>query len=317
MLTSFQYRLQQHESVPPADTWQIISLRLNEEFHAEELMLSKKLTAYTPEPPANLWSAISSELQMQTAPIEAASQNESRQAESRSDGARVISFNWPGIAIAAAIIGVAISALYYFVSSDNSSLPLSITNTDPGQRKAEVKTVPAPVSEEPIVSVPRTTMAMTGGLRLIRKRPKNEVAVQQASYEPETSNQDISYANITGTDRLASAENISIPTSPIRDNRGNIIMDEKLISAPDKNYVTVTSPNGEQTKISKKFLHALSYMNAASNDESKGVTFQQSALWKWLFKEWRQRLLKQPSFIPSTTNFLDIIELKEILHENF
>ena len=164
-------------------------------------------------------------------------------------------------------------------------------------------------------------MAITGGTRLFPKRNKTilpvEVEDEQSSSEPEIPSTEISYANINGPDRVASAEKIFIPTQPIRDQQGRIIMDEKLISAPDVNYVTVTSPNGEQTKISKKFLHALSYMNAGSDDETFGIALQESELWKWLFDQWRQKLLTQPSFIPSTTNFLDIMELKEILHENF
>ena len=412
MLTSFQYRLQQYESVPPAESWQNISLRLNEECHPEEIVISKKLTGYIQAPPADLWSAITAGLsqpntssefiespaqfgwpssepafdalselessvkelalneqatkeldskefakrelakqelakqesvkrellaaepatkepadseksareisQKEYAAMESSSMEDVSKNENRPSRGRVIPFNWPRIAIAAAVLGVAISALYYFVSRDSTVRQLT-AKTNPANGKADESKLPAviPGNDEPLVSTRGTNMAITGGARIFRKRNKSELPVQQASYEPEITNADISYANINGTDLVASGENIAIPTQPIRDDQGNIIMDEKLISAPDVNYVTVTGPNGEQTKISKKFLHALSYMNAGSDDENIGIALQESALWKWLFKEWRQKLLTQPSFIPSTTNFLDIMELKEILHENF
>jgi hypothetical protein len=351
MPTSFQYRLQQHESAPPAEAWQLIALRLSEEFQPSEIIISKKLTDFLQEPPANLFSAISSGLlepELATDLVDLAAQSvwpaaepafiedpvlefqaeylqlEAGQEEkSRSPGAAVIPFNWPRLAVAAAVVGIAISALYYFASKNNAARQLSETS-DPGQGNKARARLPAIVadSDKPDVKAPVANMSITGAVRLFRKSAKPATQVQQAAYDetsdgPETANTDITYAKINGTDRVVSNENIAIPTEPIRDNLGNIIMDEKLISAPDINYVTVTGPNGEQTKISKKFLRALSYMNAGNDDDQSGIGLQESSMWKWLFSEWRQKLLKQPTYIPSTTNFLDIMELKEILHENF
>jgi hypothetical protein len=392
MLTSFQYRLQQYESAPPAESWQNIMLRLKEECQHEEIIISTKLSGFIQDPPADIWSAISaglsqpdtttdfvelpaqfgwpsSEPSFDAKSVSAleASTNESgfkeqatkepatkefstrhfakqelatedllkrelvpseptikalidSEQESPTTRARVIPFNWPRVAIAAAVLGIAISALYYFVSRDNTIRQLT-AKTNPGKGKSGEleRPVIVPDRDRPIASAPGINMAITGGGRLFRKRDKPTLPApaEQASNDAEIANTDISYANINGPDRVTSVENITIPTQPIRDNQGKIIMDEKLISAPDENYVTVTSPNGEQTKISKKFLHALSYMNAGSEDENIGIALQESAMWKWLFREWRQKLLTQPSFIPSTTNFLDIMELKEILHEKF
>jgi hypothetical protein len=59
-------------------------------------------------------------------------------------------------------------------------------------------------------------------------------------------------------------------------------------------------------------------MNAGpSEDDYFGIMMKEGSLWKWLFDEWRKKLLYQDSFIPTATNFLDIMEMKEILHENF
>ena len=62
MSTSFQYRLQQYESTPPDESWQVISKRLGEEFQTTESLLSAKLTGFFQEPPTDLWSAINTRL---------------------------------------------------------------------------------------------------------------------------------------------------------------------------------------------------------------------------------------------------------------
>ena len=104
---------------------------------------------------------------------------------------------------------------------------------------------------------------------------------------------------------------------PIRDANGNIILDTELIFAPDNNYIVVTGPNGEQTRISSKFLPLLSSMNG--NIESMDY-FQfflnENNIWKLRFNEWRDRMLRQATIIPTATNLLDIIQLKEFLQEN-
>jgi hypothetical protein len=365
MPTSFQYRLQQYESAPPDESWQVISLRLSEELQPGEIIIAKKLTDFLQPPPPGLWSAISSGLQetettsdlpaltvhsgwpsAEPAFIEypslaspAGRLNDSqhnseepapKEFEKRDSGeqkprlpARVLyPFNWRRLAIAAAVVGIAISALYYFAAKSDTARQLS-ASTNPAKNNGGKPKLPATVidGDEPLVIAPTTSMGMAGS-KLFRKPVKRLTIVQpesdlESSYEAEAPNTEMTYANINAADRVVADESIAIPNEPIRDNHGNIIMDEKLVSAPDVNYVTVTGPNGEQTKISKKFLHALSYMNAGTDDDHLGIALQESSMWKWLFKEWREKLLKQPTFIPSTTNFLDIMELKEILHENF
>ncbi|MHA4847674.1 hypothetical protein ACX0G7_26140 [Flavitalea antarctica] len=348
MSTSFQYRLQQFESTPPDESWQVISKRLGEEFQTTDSLLSAKLTGFFQEPPTDLWSAINTRLPAMESDSDlqdpavhsgwpagdpafadkavsehpAARPSEIRYTTEQGKPAKVIhAFNWRRLAAAAAVIGISLSVLYYFASKSEMANQLSAT-TNPVKTKVAEPKVNLPIEgTEPVVIAPVTSMGMSTS-KLFKKPAKSSMSVltasaQQASPETEDPNVVMTYANVKAPDPVVSEKDIVIPNEPIRDNNGNIIMDEKLVSAPDVNYVTVTGPNGEQTKISKKFLHALSYMNAVSDDDHLGIALQESSMWKWLFKEWRQKLLNQPTFIPSTTNFLDIMELKEILHENF
>ncbi len=111
---------------------------------------------------------------------------------------------------------------------------------------------------------------------------------------------------------VSASQRISIAAPPIRDASGKIIMDINVISSPHDPYIKVTSPNGNQTKISNKFLHCLSYLNG---DFSSTEINYEGRQWKTRFQEWRDKLLNEAAFIPAANNFFDIFELKEMIQE--
>jgi hypothetical protein len=329
MPTNFQYRLQQYESVPPAGSWSQINARLDAEFDVDEIKISEKLTASATTAPSAMWDRISAELDSNEGielkqPVDELPILQT-EPESRS---RLVPIKFLRVA-AAAIICIAVTTLYFLMNGNNGTEQVSFVDaTEQSSRIPE----PAPARGDTAVrlaeAVPLGPSQNRSIRQYVRSRSNNGLPVVQTAFLPEEPNEEIAnsdiandninYADVNDAEKFHSAGDINIPSHPILDREGNIIMDEKLVSAPDGNYVTVTGPNGEQTKISKKFLHALSYMNAGSNDEDyMGILLQEGSLWKWLFQEWRKKLLHQPSFIPTATNFLDIMELKEILHENF
>lgn len=105
---------------------------------------------------------------------------------------------------------------------------------------------------------------------------------------------------------------VTVSAPPIRDEEGNLIMDIQVISDPGQPYIVVTSPNGDQTRISRKFLHYLSYLNG---DYSYADMNSEGQQWKTRFEEWRNELLKEASFIPTANNFFDIFQLKELIED--
>lgn len=315
MPTNFQYRLQQFESAPPAGSWNNITARLDAEFDIEEIKVSEKLEDHAVVAPPDAWDRISTELDSTDVKPSIEILPELRRPP--------ISMKFLRVA-AAAVICVAITTLYFLISGNNTAEKVSFVN---GPLQDSKGPDPSPIAADTNVrlaqTVPKGPSENHRIRQYIRNRAGNHLPVAQASFLPVESNEDhtnddIDYTVVNDTEKFHLADDIKIPTHPIRDRDGNIIMDEKLVSAPDGNYITVTGPNGEQTKISKKFFHALSYMNAGSKkDDYMDILLHEGSLWKWLFQEWRKKLLSQPSFIPTATNFLDIMELKEILHENF
>jgi len=77
-----------------------------------------------------------------------------------------------------------------------------------------------------------------------------------------------------------------------------------FIPAPE--YYFVAAPNGDRVKISSKFSDAVTSLYGGDNVDY---------LWKSRFDSWKSKLMNNPSFIPAAGNFLDIVELKELLKE--
>ncbi len=102
---------------------------------------------------------------------------------------------------------------------------------------------------------------------------------------------------------------VNIPARPYRDAAGKMVMDMNLLTTPGTQYVTVTAPNGEQTRISRKFLPVLTFLNTGADNGQFNAALKQK------LQLLRKELLQQASFVPSAANFLDIMELKELLQD--
>ena len=110
---------------------------------------------------------------------------------------------------------------------------------------------------------------------------------------------------------------IMIAAKPIRNANGEIIQNTQMkINHDDKQYISITGPNGQQTKISSKFLHLLLFINDDSDiDQVDGYfdkNFLESLIWKSRFQEWRNEIINT-SFVPSLANFMDILEFKDLI----
>jgi hypothetical protein len=106
-------------------------------------------------------------------------------------------------------------------------------------------------------------------------------------------------------------ESISIAARPILDARGQVIFYPKIVLSDDGQHIDITAPNGQQTRISSKFINVLLYLNT-NEAESYDDDSLESEMWQKKFDEWRTTIM-QNSFIPSSTNFFDIMELKELV----
>ena len=300
MSSNIQHTLLNLEITPPPGAWPGIAQRLDVEYDAADTTISQTINDWEAVPPVRAWENIQAGL---------------TEAIPQKKPGIVIPFR--KVAVAAAVV-LAVSLIsWYFVKSTQGTAGVD-------SKVANIKpTIPASIVKE--YNTRPSPAAAVMNIAEDRPMPKrsSRPQVTNPGFEPgQTDYADYVIASDIPTASLKDVRAISTTKSPsvagplIRDANGKIILDRNLITAADNNYITVTGPNGEQTRISAKFFQMLSSMNGDPDpDEYFDMFMYDNSLWKLRFRDWRNKLLKQASFIPTATNFLDILELKDIIQE--
>jgi hypothetical protein len=283
-------KMSNYEVLPPEDVWRNIISELDESKIFQPL--SEKMYGYEVEAPADSWSNISEALSNEAkAPI------------------KFLNSLYIKLGAAAIVIGVVlVSSLYLFNSEEGNK-----ENTVSNQQKLEPKfpgqqsTAIDPAPDQPSVAANFPTLPLRKNLRL------SDHAAIKSSFRQgfRQRRRALTAAAITPRfiDMSKEMNDIIVQGRLIRNERGDIIKDAHIITGGgDDEYISVTGPNGQQTRISSKFADVVYYLN--------GNEHMQNTEWQTKFKNWRNRIM-QTSFIPSSNNFLDILELKDfILEEN-
>lgn len=314
MTGSLQNRLQNYEVVPPASVWNSISERLDDEYSSADASVSDRLQNLFVSPPPVAWNNISAALD--------------EVSKSPAKG-RVVSLVAWRTAAAAVIVILLLAGSIYFLNNDPSLQQLSTTsgssNNNPPQQKQQPL---SPAATENPEADPSSDVAQREAEKRLaaaeRPRPQARVKrivppaaeVVQPNYStPEhnyADNDVVFEASQSIPQTVMASHNISVSAPPIRDGNGEIIMDLDIIREPGEQYITVTSPNGDQTRISNKFINCLRYLNGSL---SVGDSHPDALECRNKFNEWRNRLLVDGEFMPSGDNFFDIFQLKELIQE--
>lgn len=307
MPDSLKNKILKHEVVPPASVWNKISEQLDQDFNAADATLSSKLENSEINPPAVAWDNISAELYDEAIIKEPA---------------RVIPLLYKRIAVAVILAGiVAVSVMYLFTGNGNPSF----LNGTTAKNNQSIKYKPATSSGNQLIPSPASVIAERPQARLLPVQIAYHHAVSPIMEitDPTSSETDASGLEaIPETPYLPGVQSdlqpvsalnpVNIPAPLIRDASGHVIMDMKLITSGGNHFITVTSPNGAQTKISSKFLPCLSYLNdnrQAVPTDVEGIECSEK------FAAWRDKLLSQPAYVPAADNFLDIFELQDLIQD--
>lgn len=307
MAPTNQHTLLHLEVAPPEGSWEQLSARLDLEFDQAEQRIAQKLDGAAIAPPPALWSTIAEGLPL---PVEQGSAEASIPARKP---ARVISVPLWKVAVAAAVFIVLSYGGWYLFRTPSGSLtagdpPPAVagspaqeqTNTTPSGSASTLNMPPAIAQQMPV----RKAAPLP-----VRNNNTNSVSTDN-DIPVENEQPDLPSTSPT----LVRAEDVvqevlSVPGKAIRDASGKMVMDMNLITTPGNHYVTVTAPNGEQTRMSRKFLPVLTFLNTGADNGQFSTGLKQK------IQELRKQLLQQASFVPSATNFLDIMELKELLQD--
>ena len=292
MSGNWQHKISQLDIPPPPEVWNKVAKQLDEEYDSGEVHLAQKLYDFEMSPPAFLLDKVMNETGADTVPARKA---------------KIFTLPSKRVAIAVLIVGLVAVTLFYFVQPGSS----------PDTQESAATILPSLPRPQPGSSTlpGRNDIDPPNSMREVQQSaldvPDERKPASRGSNDPGDS-RNVKYASL-GPVSANTISPISVSAPPIYDGNGNIIMDEDLVSAPDENYIIVTSPNGEQTKISRKFLKMLCVMNGGTDDYYINA---ENFEWKIRFEEWRSKLLQQGSYIPTANNFLGIMDFKELLQEN-
>jgi hypothetical protein len=307
MSVNIQHKLLQFELPPPEGTWENISRRLDAEFDVSETKASQKIYEANLEAPSFAWQNIMEELDT----------TESRPEKS----SKVVPlFSLRRLAIAAVITGLLMLGGWFVKQSGRSvGVATAITEATPAQPGDDAKKNANDLIDTQDLSsavaqlVPRKTVTSE-----IRQNVQLTAAYEIESVETTDIEVPEPRTIIKQNPHVIDATEDALVAAPsIRDAKGKLIMDMSLLISQSGNYITVTGPNGEQTRISSKFARFLSYLNSSNNDKEDYLDFliRRNYSWKYKFEEWRTKILQHASFAPSGSNFFDILELKDLIEE--
>lgn len=283
MSEQLQYRMQQFEATPPPTVWEAIAARLDDD--TQHAVLASKMSGYEAAPPASAWETIASSL-------EAPSTDTIPFTIRRTRIYR--------IAAAAIVIGILITAGWYFFKQDNTYSNIAAASQEPG-------TTIAPVQDSAVTTTPPTVAVTTPEEQNNFTSKTHRLTASLTGTN--TDNRILKYATAIASPSYQEYP-ITISSSPIHDETSMVIRDRNM-QTMNGGYLIISSPNGQLTRISSKFANAIRYLD---NDENYDQSSKEGDAWKNRFQEWRRKII-QSAFIPSSGNFFDIADLKELIED--
>ena len=239
--------------------------------------LSHKLQAAALEPPPGVWENIAETLYGR-------------------DQAQVIPIKrgWTRLAVAAVAIGIIVLAGLSYLLLNQQDDQASVTP----KKQAPSATNNLPKAQDnandPVVVYNNVN---TGNL-LSFNSPRRRMSIN---------NNRIRYAKVETTDLSALQTDMSdVVREPVQTEPGTRI--------PPMQYLTVAAPNGQPARISAKFADGLNYLLNNESTPTMDMALR-SIAWKMRFSKWSSKLLSSTGFIPTASNFMDIVELEELLKD--
>ncbi len=288
--TALTSKINQYQEAPPAASWEVIATRIEDD--TQYASLAAKMNNFDAAPPPDSWQHI------------AASLPEIKEHKIPVAGSRGRVYRMAAAAVVAALL---IGAWMLFTRQPDTTLVKNKPVVPASPVPAQIKTTPAvsnpPVQKPAYAIVPQTTP------RSNRSGYVSRAAVSSDEHP-------LKYAVVNNIPAYRNSR-IIIPSLPILDKNGIAIRDLDVLTT-NSNYLVVMGPNGQTTRISSKFASVIRFLNGSNDDndaeEYLDKVIKESDMWKKRFQEWRNKI-SQSSFIPSSANFLDIMEFKELIQE--
>ena len=284
MTENLQYRLYNASIEPPVDAWPKIAGQLDQT--AQE-HLAHTLQEAELEPPADAWKNIAAALDADARP-------------------NVIHINrtWKKWAVAAVAASIIIIAGIIYLRPAQPAVDGTASTTEP-QRDSNLITNTTPQSKKVSEQDKGQQQTQTSNTVVTVNNGPRMLAFTSNTTTP------IRYAHVDGAGSGADNNNDNVRIEEAIDQNPSIHPGAYISR---KEYLTVAAPNGQPAKISAKFTDAVGFIFNNEPTENLDMAIR-SFSWQQRFRNWSNKLMSNAAFIPAATNFLDIVELEELLKE--
>ena len=278
-MSSLRDKMYNHEVTPPADSWEKIKLALNEE--ANEF--PERLRQFEVNPPASVWEKINSTLTAEeNIPVKKI--------------LRIPSF-LKYAAAAVILIGLITFGVIKFSSKTSGENEFA---------KKENKVLPADSSTQPKTELNTSETSTT-----ITDQQRDDAALEQSKKTyakldlSETSRKELRQALMKPV-ALISADNSddNDPEVCFPDYIKTVLANSPRINTADR-YIILMTPEGNIIRVSKKWADLVCCVSG--EDEADECKDQ--------LTKWRQKIATS-SVAPSPANFMDILNMVELLKDN-
>jgi len=283
MSEQLKHKMKQWEATPPPGCWEAIASRLSDT--PAYAALAAKLYDSAVLPPPASWPVIAAALE-ETARPAAPVRPLYKKSYFRM--------------AAAAVLLLAVAGYAWYAQNQ------------PGKKQVAITPAPLPASHQP----PGATTKIATRESVQDNAADNDNYTGYSKPAPPPA---IAY---TRTLKYASVSSVpAARLSPITTQQVSMAYDDDMAARnmspllTHADYVIITGPNGETTRASLKIADALRYLYSDNNtDDATDKSNNENSHWKKRLQEWRTRIISS-HFIPATTNFLDIIDLKDLIDE--
>jgi hypothetical protein len=283
-------RLYEMEVTPPEEVWKKLSAALDE-INADN-RLAGKIYNREIQPPGASWNIITAAL------------DEKHQPAVSSGGGRLILLK--RLAVAAAIIGVLLSAYFIFLNTGNRDNEIAEETASPSGTK-EIKIPGNQASPEYL--------------------NKDGNQTNQPLFTDQNSNKSLTLANQNNlaasiTRKSSVPVNIALirRKTTEKEKIGEKIFKEPIddlsVIASGDDYYTMVNANGRMVKIPARLTGIASYLqDKPVVDDYFEMMFGEGAYWKGKLKDWRHQAVTSLQ-TPSAGSFFDIINLLRSAQDN-
>jgi hypothetical protein len=321
MFEQLKHIMQTFEATPPPGVWQALDVRLADDEQYASLV--KKMNDFEVTPPAFMWNQIAEEL-------DDVKKNTTTTVRTISSSPK-----WYRMAAAAVISALLIGSGWYFLTQSSNGTQTNVAVTEK-INSSEKNNITAPVL--PLTGTEEKMDIAATNKKQDEKKTEQVVASEIAIANHSKSNStpktlinkpvlstkknsridnDVPVLRYTKvTVQPSFRENSIVITAPILlDENGNPYRDINVLSA-NSNYLMVAGPNGQMTRISSKFANVILFLNTDDGEVKEYLEkiLEESFVWKQRFQQWRNKI-KEKAITPTPGNFLDILELKELIKE--